>query len=219
MSVEEKPRAGRRARAVVKDIRKDLLDAAEGLLREEGYGAATARNIANRMGLKHQAVFYYFGTLDELLLALYRRTIEAQMERLNAALRSERPLSALWTVIGDREVAKFTLEFMALANHNEAIRSEIARNAENVRRLETEFLTEYFRKQGIEPRLSPQLVTILTHAVALFLAQEAALGIALGHEEAEGVIERSFQRFEAFGDSSREVEPIVGGLSSSPPSR
>lgn len=212
MSVEQKSRTPRRARAGVKDIRKDLLDAAEALLREKGYGAATARNVANRMGLKHQAVFYYFGTLDELLLALYRRNVEAQMERLTVALQSERPMSAMWNVISDREVAKFTLEFMALANHNETIRSEIARNAERVRRLETEALTEYLRMQGVEPRLSPQLVTILTHAVALFLAQEDALGIALGHEEAEGMIERSFRRFEAIGSSTSEVEPIVGGL-------
>ena len=197
------------------DVRTLLLDAAEALVREEGYGAATARGIASRVGLKHQVVFYYFGTQDELLLALFQRAAESHRERLKAALSSDRPLSAMWQVMRDPEATRFALEFMALANHNDEIRAAISKNAERVRALETEAVARYLEKRGIQPRLSPQLVSILTNAVARLLVQEAMVGIHAGHEEAEALIERSFRDFEALGESNAEVEPIVAAMSPS----
>src|SRR6188472_1112081 len=106
------------------DIRATLLDAAEALMREEGYAAATARRIAARIGLKHQVVFYYFGTQDDLLLALVRRTSVQHSQALATVLGSEQPLRGLWDLLRDRHATKFHLELLALANHNEAIRSE-----------------------------------------------------------------------------------------------
>ncbi|MBW8785919.1 MAG: helix-turn-helix transcriptional regulator, partial [Novosphingobium sp.] len=79
------------------------------LIREEGYGAATARRIAERIGLKHQTIFYYFGSQDELLLEVFRRTARAQRERLEAALNSGKPISAIWNLKTVLDGAKFCL--------------------------------------------------------------------------------------------------------------
>ncbi len=49
-----------------------LLDAAERLLLAEGYAAVTSRRVAAAAGLKHQLVHYYFRTMDDLLLEVYR---------------------------------------------------------------------------------------------------------------------------------------------------
>ncbi|MCJ2180233.1 TetR/AcrR family transcriptional regulator [Novosphingobium album (ex Hu et al. 2023)] len=211
----KKPRRKRHAERP--DIKEALLDATETLIREEGYAAATARRIASKVGLKHQVIFYYFGSQDELLAALFRRFADAQNERLKAALNSETPLSSLWHLHRDPESTRFTLEFMALANHNEVIRSEIAKNAETVRSMETEAVERHLRQRGIEPRMSPQMVTILTNALARLLVQEASLGIHLGHEEARRLSDASFAAFEAMGATIGGVEPIIDAMETGEP--
>ena len=182
------------------DIRATLLDAAEALIREEGYAAATARRIASKIGLKHQAVFYYFGTQDELLLALVQRSSQAHREQLEAALRSDQPLRALWDMQRDRDATKFHLELLALANHNATIRAELADAAVIVRALEAEAIERHFKAKGIEPRLPAQLVSILTNALARLLIQESTLGIEAGHDEVEALVEASLRSFELGGD-------------------
>ena len=73
-----------------------LLDAAEQLLIEEGYAAVTSRRVADRAGLKPQLVHYYFRTMDELFLELFRRRAELMQHYQVRALESEQPLWALW---------------------------------------------------------------------------------------------------------------------------
>lgn len=195
------------------DVRVTLLDAAETLVREEGYAAATARRIASLVGMKHQVVFYYFGTQDDLLLALFRRVAGVHRERLKAALNSEHPLRAMWDLVRDPSSTRFTLEFMALANHNDAVRAEIASNAEAVRALEAEAVARHLQQRGIRPRLSPQLVSMLTNAVARLLVQEATLGIHAGHAEVETLVDASLRSFEAFGDTTDDMQSIVTAMS------
>ena len=197
------------------DIRARLLDAAESLFRQEGYAAATARRIASEVGMKHQVVSYYFNSHDDLLLALFRRMAESHRERLKAALISEHPLSSMWEVISDPDATRLGLEFMALANHNSAVRAEIASNAEAVRTLEADGVARYLERRGIPPRLSPQLVSILTNAVARLLVQEATLGIHMGHKEAEVLVDNSFRAFEGRGDTDVGVASVVDAMSSS----
>ena len=44
-----------------------MLDSAEDILREEGYGALTSRRVAERLGVKQRLVYYYFRTMDDLI--------------------------------------------------------------------------------------------------------------------------------------------------------
>ena len=53
-----------------------LLDAAEQLMLEEGYAAVTSRRLAEKAGLKPQLVHYYFRTMEDLFLAMFRRRAE-----------------------------------------------------------------------------------------------------------------------------------------------
>lgn len=214
MSGVEKARASRKKRYVERpDIRASLLDAAEALVREEGYAAATARRIAAKVGLKHQVIFYYFGSQDDLLLAVFRRVADAYRQRLVAAMNTDHPVRALWEIVSDPDETRFTLEFMALANHNEAVRAELAQSAEAARKLQTDALALHFEARGINPRLSPQLVSVLTTGMARALVQEAALGIKAGHEELEALIFESLRRFESGGAGADEMNAIVDAMS------
>ena len=73
-----------------------LLDAAEQLLLEEGYAAVTSRRVAERAGLKPQLVHYYFRTMEDLFLEVFRRRAEEGLGVLRTALKSPQPLWALW---------------------------------------------------------------------------------------------------------------------------
>src|SRR5215470_9049592 len=65
-----------------------LLDAAERLMLEEGYAAVTSRRVAEKAGLKPQLVHYYFRTMGELYLAVFRRRADQGLEAQSAALKS-----------------------------------------------------------------------------------------------------------------------------------
>jgi len=68
--------------------RTALMDAVEAVMREDGYAALSARSVAERAGLKHQLVYYYFQTMDDLLMATYRRHTDRVLESIEEAFRS-----------------------------------------------------------------------------------------------------------------------------------
>ena len=49
--------------------RQQILQAAFDTLRDRGFAAATSRAVAERGGFNQALVFYYFGSMDTLLLA------------------------------------------------------------------------------------------------------------------------------------------------------
>ena len=93
--------AERRLGAETSKTRVVLLDAAEKLMLEEGYAAVSSRRVAARAGLKPQLVHYYFRTMDDLFLALFRRRAEQAQERQGRALSSDQPLWSLWDLQRD----------------------------------------------------------------------------------------------------------------------
>ena len=76
----------RRFGAETSATRVALMDAVEQVMREDGYGSLTARSVAVRAGLKHQLVYYYFQTIEDLLVACYDRHIERYRSRIEEAL-------------------------------------------------------------------------------------------------------------------------------------
>ena len=123
----------RRIGAEDSKTRAQLLDAAERLLLEEGYAAVTSRRVAAKAGLKPQLVHYYFRTMDDLFLEVFRRRADENLARFERAAAGDRSLRALWQVNADPRGAAFMIEFVALANHRKAIRAEIAAYAERWR--------------------------------------------------------------------------------------
>ena len=95
----------------------------------EGYAAVTSRRVAAEAGVKAQLVHYYFRTMDDLFLEVYRRRAEQGIEGFAAAMDVHRTLRTVWRFGTDLRGATFNIEFVALANHHKAIRDEIARYA------------------------------------------------------------------------------------------
>ncbi|TMM15021.1 MAG: TetR/AcrR family transcriptional regulator [Actinobacteria bacterium] len=177
--------------------RSALLDAAQALMLEEGYAAVTSRRVAARADLKPQLVHYYFRTMDDLFLALFRRGAERNLQRQERALASPRPLRALWAFSTEQAGTALTMEFTALANHRKAIREEIASYAERFRRHQAEALPPILENYGIDTdALPPLALLVLMTSVSQVLILEDALGVTAGHDETIAVVERFLSRYE-----------------------
>lgn len=104
-----------------------MLDGAEMILREEGHAALTSRRVAERIGVKQRLVYYYFRTMDDLVISLFRRMAGREEARLRAAASRPRPLRALWDISLHSTDSRLIAEFMALANRIEGLKREVVR--------------------------------------------------------------------------------------------
>ena len=171
--------------------RTALLDAAEPLMLEEGYAAVSSRRVAARAGMNAALVYYYFETMDDLFLALFRRRAERTLEQQAHALSSEQPLWGLWDLTHDQSNTALNLEFVALGNHRKAIRAEIATYSRKFRRVQLDALSGVLAGYGIDPEVwPPSAVILFMSGISRFLLMEEVYGLDIGHAEAIAIIER-----------------------------
>jgi AcrR family transcriptional regulator len=182
-----------------------LMDAVESLMREQGYAAVSARAVAALSGLKYPTIFYYFESMDDLLLGTYRRRTQNVLDRTEAALNSDRPLHALWSAASDPFDAALSLEYMALSNHNELVRAETIAFGERMRRIVADRLSERLRRAPGDDKgvFTPFGITLSLTSLGGLLGFESALGISGGHEEIEVIVEWVLRRLE--GEDSSAV--------------
>jgi TetR/AcrR family transcriptional regulator len=177
--------------------RAQLLDAAELLMREQGYAAVTSRRVATEAGLKPQLVHYYFRTMDDLFLALFRRRAEENLDRFERAVAEDGSLTNLWRLNTDPRGISLTLEFVVLANHRKELRAEIARYAERFRAAQVEAVQRALAGSGIEEDQLPAVVALLTMTgLAQVLALEDTLGVTSGHDRTIEFVERQIAQLE-----------------------
>jgi AcrR family transcriptional regulator len=199
--------ASRRIGTETSKTRAALLEATERLMLEEGYAAVTSRRVAAAAELKPQLVHYYFRTMDDLFLALFRGRAEQGLERQARALASAQPLWALWEFSRDPRGTALTMEFIALANHRKEIRAEIAKSAERFRAEQLKGFQSVLQRYGIDPDECPPIVcTVLMSSVSRFLVIEhETLGMSSGHAETVAFVERFIRQLE--GDRELGTTP------------
>jgi len=183
-----------------------LMDATEAVMREEGYAAVTSRRVAERAGINQQTVYYYFQTMDDLLLAAYRRRTQRVLDRVQQALSAARPLHSFWHTSSDPMDAALTMEYLALANHNDLIRLETIEFGERLRRLEVDKLAERIRQASPDPQVvSPFAVIMAITYVAHLLGFEATLGLRGGHRETRVLVEWCLRQIEPAGARAKTM--------------
>jgi AcrR family transcriptional regulator len=142
-------------------------------------------------------VHYYFRTMDDLFLEVFRRRAEQNLARHERALASDRPLRELWRTSVDPQAAAFTVEFAALANHRKAVRGEIARYGERFRSMYLATVARVLAAHGIDEERCPPVVAMLAMTgVSQVLGLESALGITAGHPETLAFVERALDELE-----------------------
>jgi AcrR family transcriptional regulator len=186
------------SRAAVRDsaTRTALIQATAQIMLEDGYAAATSRRVAAKAGVKPALVHYYFPSMDELFLDVLRAGAEINLQRQRQALSDAEPLHALWQ-LNSAQASQLWMEFMALANHRKAIRSEIAAYAAHFRDLEEATLTLVLRAHGVDVQAFPPVVmSMIVASLARILVLEQGLGITRGHSEALAFVERYLDHFD-----------------------
>src|SRR5258706_1964184 len=153
-----------------------MLDGAEAVLREEGHAALTSRRIAERIGVKQRLVYYYFSTMDDLVIELFRRLSVRELDRLRKAAGSVLPLREIWNVCINTTDARLISQFMALANRIEGLRKEVIYFIEESRTIQVEAIGDALKRTDLSISLDPIAIAIIATSVALTLTRERQLG-------------------------------------------
>lgn len=176
--------------------RDAMFDAVEQILRDEGYAALSARRVAEVSGFNHQTVYYYFETMEDLILGAFRRRVENSLTRLKAALASDEPLHAIWALYSDSSNGRLNIEFNALAMKNEALRAEVVAYLETSRSMQEAALAPMLRGRGLPEAVAPLVPAMLILFVSNFLDREAALGVTKGHDDMQVFVDWCLRAFE-----------------------
>jgi AcrR family transcriptional regulator len=166
-----------------------LLDAAERVLRTEGAGAATSRRIAEEAGVTQQLVYYYFKTIEEVLLATFQRRSEAALEKAKETVAPD-ATSDIWRDLGASIDAKLAFEFMGLSGTSSALRKEVANFLIEWRRLQAEVIAKEWQRKGFDSGpLTPQAAAFLLSNIRFMLVCEERVGVTEGHQDAKDAVE------------------------------
>ena len=173
-----------------------MLNAAEAILREEGYGALTSRRVAERIGAKQRLVYYYFPTMDNLIIETFRQLSVRELKLMSQALENERPLREVWNICIHAGDAPLISEFMALAHRIEGLQDEVTSFIEKSRKMQIAALTKALGRPKRTDQLQPAVIAMIATSLALSLTREAELGVTLGHRQTQAAIEQFFKAFE-----------------------
>src|SRR5580693_8431764 len=199
VAYERKPCVTASARPKARDFttRDMLIEATSQIMVEEGYAAATSRRVAAKAGVKPALVHYYFPTMDDLYLAVFRGGAAIYLEHQQKALASDRPLHAFWDTLTAPKDTRLLLEFMGLANHRKEIRAEIAAWSERWREQQITALNFIVREHDLDTdEFPPAALAVVIAAIGRTLILEEGLGSSGGHEEAVALVHRFLDKFE-----------------------
>lgn len=167
-----------------------LLEAAKALMEEAGYAAVTSRRVAAKAGLKPQLVHYYFDSMDELLLELFRGLAKEMIELQSQAIASDRPLRQLWNVLADRGKRMLLEQFLIMSAYNSVLQEEMGRFGRIYRDDQIRFMAVLVRENGLNQfPWTPEFLSIVFNALARAISVEPSYGLDLGNSEALEVVD------------------------------
>lgn len=186
-----RPPARRMQPAGASDSRREaveaLLDGAERLLVEQGYGAITTRKLAEQAGINPGLVHYYFGSMEEVMVQVLERFTARLIERQRAMYASDRPFSEKWRAAWSFQeedlksgYSKIWLELQALAWNRPELRARVQQVNEEWRRVLTEAFAPALREYGFSA-LSLEATVSLVITMAQGYALERLSDIHVGH--------------------------------------
>ena len=181
-----------------------LLTAAESLLVEVGYAGITVRKLAERAGVNHGLVHYYFGSMQDLLLQVVERFTAGLLERQRAMYAADVPFIEKWRQAmrfldedSESGYQKIWFEMQAMAWNDEQVRARL----QPVHQQWVDVLLPAFEtglaELGVDPRLFPtgpvvSLVVTFNEGIMV----ERLSGVDSGHRVLLDMIDRLLERLE-----------------------
>lgn len=204
--MESKRRRGR----TDSKTRKMILDVAEDIMLESGYAAVTSRKIAARAEVSFQLVHYYFKSMDDLFVEILRRSTELYSREFAKIAKSERPLSGLWKMNSKSRRSALSVQFMALATHNEAVRVALKLFGDQFRKAQIELIESYLagRKEAFA-EVSAEVLAVAIEHVARMMVFGDTLDLSIGHRGTGEYFQRSLRLMEdAFSTPPQQLDAV-----------
>ena len=179
-----------------------ILDGAESLLVEVGYAAITTRKLAERAGVNHGLVHYYFGSMEEVFLQVLERYTERLTARQRALYAGDEPFLEKWRTAmaylvadDEAEYQKIWFELQAMAWSRPEMRERVGRVLADWQAVLTPALRDGLRELGVDTRRYPldavvSLVATFNEGVML----ERLSGVDSGHRQLLSMIDRLLVR-------------------------
>jgi AcrR family transcriptional regulator len=176
------------------DSRRQVLDAAIGVLAKAGIAKTSVQDIADAAGLSKGAVHYHFASKDELLERVIDRCCEVVEARVRAVFaepgmpleRIQRALAEMWTVRreGKREI-RVLMELHIVGRHDRRIRHAFAEAMRRARAQIIETGLQQIVAMGLRPKVSVEVIPRLLMATLDGLALHQAIDPIPAEQEAE----------------------------------
>ena len=186
----------RRMGAEDSEVRAKLIKAAVEVLTTEGYTSFSARKVGAKAGLTPQLLYYYFQTMDDLLVAVIREFNQIRHARVRDALESPDPLRSIWELNIDHDLARLTAELTSIAARHEQARLEVVESANQLRKMQIEAVSKVLPEgKAREDQITATETVLIGVALARLLVTEDSLGFTAGHEEILKFVERMLARY------------------------
>src|SRR5690606_2939017 len=129
---------------------------------------------------------------------LLRRRSERAVELMAEALASPEPLRAWWELASDPRGTAILVELLAAANHRQALKDEVGKVAQQIRRMQLDALDELLPRYGLDPeRFPPALVAASIQGLAFSAVQDQAAGYDTAPDEALAAMDRLVAHLES----------------------
>lgn len=143
--------------------------------------------------MSRHIIHYYFGTMEELFLAVMRHEGDAAALWYEQILASDVPLRLLW------ESDLRSLEYLAMALRSKAIEAEVRRSMEALRAIFTRAIGLHLTRHNLASNVPPATIAIMMLAIARTLVSSKRLGISAGNHETRLLLEDWIETFERTG--------------------
>ncbi|HET6909552.1 MAG TPA: TetR/AcrR family transcriptional regulator [Mycobacteriales bacterium] len=179
-----------------------LLNAAESLLVEVGYAGITTRKLAERAGVNHGLVHYYFGSMEDLLLRVVERFTDGLIERQREMYAADIPFIEKWRQAmrfldedAESGYQKVWLEMQAMGWNNHAVRDRIRGVTQRWTDVVYEAFDNGLVEIGLDRRKFPtKAVVSLVVTFNQGIIVERLSGIDSGHRDLLRMVDRTLER-------------------------
>jgi AcrR family transcriptional regulator len=193
----------------VSATRERLVRAAFETLRDEGFGQASARAIAARGGFNPASIFYYFDSVNDLLVEALAHSSRTQLVRYQESLADVGTIAELVQVAEDqlREDfdsghVKVLAEMVSASAADQELRTEVLAQLQPWMAFTEETLERVLVPSGLINVVSPEQGAFAV--VALFVGMELLAGV--GNQGDEDFIADLF-------DATHHLTGLLGALS------
>jgi AcrR family transcriptional regulator len=188
------------------DVRGQIIEAALETLKTKGFKGSSARVIADAGGFNSALIFYYFGSVNALLMAALDQSSEQRMARYRQVVDDAATLEELLAVAGriyweDVEGGHITVfsELVGASLSHPELASEIVARAEPWLNLVEETLMRVIKESPLEGLLPAREIA---YAVIAFYM---GVNLLTHLDEDRSQIERLFEL-------GRQVAPLLASL-------